>query len=69
MKYQLIRSASDGDDVLSTCTTYEDALGKVVEYAKGRDGLLVPTPAADAWYMNEPVTGRHLSLLVIQGVS
>ena len=54
MKYQVIHSASDGDDVLATFGTYEDALGKVVEVAKRNDGFLAPTQHANLWVVIDP---------------
>jgi hypothetical protein len=68
MKYQVITSAGDGDDLRATCVTYEDALQEVVNIARRNDGFLRPTWHADAWDMARP-DGTKKFLVVIQGVS
>jgi hypothetical protein len=70
MKFQVIQStrASVDDDVLATCHTYEDALAKVVEIAKSRDGFLRSWSVPDAWCIVAP-SGHDHCTLVIQGVA
>lgn len=69
MMFQVLQStrASVDDDLLATCNTYEDALAKVVEIAKSRDGFLRAWSVPNAWCIVAP-TGHDHTTLVIQGV-
>ena len=68
MRYRVIQSyAGEDGDVLATCHTYEDALAKVVDVAKSRDGFLRSWSVPDAWCIIDP-DGDRACTLEIRGV-